>query len=120
MYPGPLTEGIGQQLWMKRRDSFEATPIAGTVGATMFAISPDGASVTFVVGQQLKTVSLSGGAPITLIGDGLAQGLGVAWMDDGTIVYPTGGIGGYTLWGVPAAGGTAKPITHPDSSASIL
>ena len=120
VYVGPIAEADGQQLWMKRRDRYQATPIAGTVGAAQFEISPDGASVAFVTVSELKSVSLGGSAPTKLVGQLNGQGLGLAWLDDANIVYGVGGTGGYSLWSIPVGGGAPSPVVRPDSGNAYL
>lgn len=79
----------------------------------------DGTAVAFVVGQQLKTVSLAGGTPITLVGDAVTAWAGLAWLEDGTIAYTSGEVPPTALWRVPAAGGTPTLVSRPDSGGSI-
>ena len=88
LYHGPLEGGApGVQLWIKRRDSHTATPVAGTVNVQGFAVSPDGAWIAFATGRQLRKVLLTGGASTTLVPDGVVPNMGVAWLADGTIVF---------------------------------
>ncbi|MEX2177127.1 MAG: protein kinase [Gemmatimonadaceae bacterium] len=76
------------QLWIKARDRFDARPLAGTSGAGSFTFSPDGRSIAFVQDRLVKQLSLRGGPPV-VVGDSAApfQWLGIAWLDDGSIVY---------------------------------
>jgi serine/threonine-protein kinase len=74
------------QLWVKPRDAWEATPLPGTDGVTSFTMSPDGKWVAFVQGPLLKKLPLTGGSPVVLA-DSVSSAPGLAWMDDGSIVY---------------------------------
>jgi len=111
IYAGPA-EG-GSQLWLKRRDSYAASPIGGTIGAQAFAVSPDGLWVAFVVNGRLNKIPVGGGAPVLLASENIAGNFGLAWMDDGTIVYPLRGAAG--LMSVPAAGGAPSILWQSDT-----
>ena len=108
-----------QQVWIKRRDRASATPISGTIGATDVAVSPDGRSIAFTTGRGLKTVTLAGGAPVTLA-DSVNSGFGIAWLDDGNIAYSgvaTGNAPALRL--IPATGGPSRVISSSDTLASM-
>ena len=80
------------QLWIKRRDRYEAAPLAGTGGVRNFTWSPDGQWIAYTFQQYLKKIPISGGAAITLTDSASGGNPGMAWLDDGTIVYlPVGG-----------------------------
>jgi serine/threonine-protein kinase len=85
VYAGP-GEG-GSQLWVKERDRYEATPLSGTAGAEGPAFSPDGSWIAFVADNELKKLPASGGSAITLADSANAGISGLAWLDDGTIVF---------------------------------
>ncbi|MEO5800171.1 MAG: protein kinase [Gemmatimonadales bacterium] len=74
------------RLWIKRRDALEATPIAGTDGAGSPVFSPDGKWLGYVAGGQVRKVPVDGGVSITL-DDSAGTGYGLAWLDDGTLIY---------------------------------
>ena len=103
VYVGP-GGSQGTQLWVRWRDRVEATPLPGTEGARAPSISPAGTEVVFVSRGQLKKAPLQGGAAIT-VADSVGPGP-VAWVDDETLVYWTGGT--YRLRVVPASGGTPR------------
>jgi len=66
--------GGSTQLYLRSIDRFEATPIPGTEGAESPFFSPDGQSVGFFAESKLKTVSLSGGAPLTVCSASINRG----------------------------------------------
>jgi serine/threonine-protein kinase len=113
-YVGPAP--VGTQLWIKQRDRFDATPVPGTAGVRNFTWSPDGQWLAFTLQQQLKKIPAVGGAAITLT-DSASGNPGLAWLDDGTIVYPT--LGGRGLRRISAAGGEATVLLR-DSMLSFL
>ncbi|HEU5218906.1 MAG TPA: protein kinase [Gemmatimonadales bacterium] len=91
VYTGP---GKGRaQLWLRKLDDLQATPIAGSDGATSPVFSPDGKEIGFVTLSPfaVKVVALSDGQSRTVWGEG-ASGGGVAWSDDGYL-YADGGTG---------------------------
>ena len=106
-----------RQLWLKRRDAYSATPIPGTQGAVDVAISPDGRSIAFTAGLHLKTLSLAGGATLT-VADSVRMAGGLAWLDDGTIVY-AGATPRPALHRIPAAGGPSTVISASDTTGSL-
>jgi hypothetical protein len=94
VYQGPIAGGgVGQQLWVKRRDRYDATPVAGTVASSSFTVSPDARSIAFAHSGALRIVPLAGGAPVTVVADSVVPGFGIAWLDDGTDRVPGAGLG---------------------------
>jgi serine/threonine-protein kinase len=113
VFLGPVQGGgPGQQVWMKRRDAYAATPVPGTVGAEAVTISPDGKSLA-LAGTQLRTLVLASGVTATLVDRGVASAGGTAWLDDGTIVYVRSEGGLPELASVSSAGG--QPTLFHDS-----
>jgi serine/threonine-protein kinase len=111
IYAGPVPDGQGVQLWVKPRDRDVATPLANTFTANAVAFSPDGQSIVFgTAAGDLRTLSLSGGTALTVVSDSVAGFLGVAWRDDGSIVFVRPGPGGTGLRQVPSGGGEAVPV----------
>jgi Tol biopolymer transport system component/DNA-binding winged helix-turn-helix (wHTH) protein len=97
------------QLFLRRMDQFEATPISGTHGGHGPFFSPDGRSVAFFHEGALKRVSLDGGPAATIAS--APGGFGGVWLEDGTIVFAPEATGGLTR--VPAEGGTPSPLPRP-------
>ena len=84
-----------QQLFLRPLDSLEARPIRGTEGAEGPFFSPDGQSVGFFGGTQLKTVSIDGGVPTVLARGASLDSRGATWGSDGYIIFARdGGSGG--------------------------
>ncbi len=99
-----------QGLYLRPMDSLQASPIPGTEEALSAFFSPDGQWVGFFTDGELKKVSISGGAPLTLCD---AAGVrGASWGTDNTIVFGQTGAG---LSQVSAAGGTPRQLTTLDS-----
>jgi hypothetical protein len=121
LFDGPRPGGTvaGSQLWMKRRDSRSAMPITGTVGAQTFTLSPDGQWIAFILGAKLVKVPISGGAPITIVPADASGAYGLAWLEDGTIVYSKAGIN-VSLAQVPASGGAMSVLFKSDSGRSVV
>ena len=111
------------QLALKMRGSTEITPIPGTEGGRNVTYSPDGQWIAYVVGTDLFKRPLVGGSPVRLAAD--AQGLpgnaspgaaparvGLAWLDDGTIVYDDAA----SLSQIPDQGGEALEVFQGPST----
>ena len=54
------------QLYVRRLDQLQATPLAGTDGAQSPFFSPDGQWIAFFAGGKLKKIAVTGGAAVTL------------------------------------------------------
>jgi serine/threonine-protein kinase len=117
VYVGPnASSGAGsQQLWMRRRDQLEPTPLAGTEGAMSPTFTPDGQRVAFAVGSSVRVVSLGGEPPLTVADEG-AGGLGLGWGEDGFIYVDHDN----HIGRVSATGGTVEPVTQADSIAQEM
>ncbi|HLG05346.1 MAG TPA: protein kinase [Gemmatimonadales bacterium] len=108
----------GTQLWVKERNRPDATPLPGTTGAGLFAVSPDGQWIAFTQAQQVKKISVLGGA-VTTLADSAAMTLpGLAWLDDGSIVFTRAGA--RELRRVSEVGGQASTVWRSDSVAGLL
>jgi serine/threonine-protein kinase len=76
------------QLYVRRLDQLRATPLAGTEEARSPFFSPDGRWIGFFTSTNLKKISISGGAPITICD--ARRDRGGTW-GDGTIVFTPSG-----------------------------
>ena len=114
VYVGPGEQGI--QLWLRRRDQLQATPIAGTEGALTLnpVFSPDGRRVAFYASGGVRAVSLSGGSPLAIVESGVAPG-GPAWGPGGYIYFPAPGETS-ALFRVPETSGEVEPFTVLDTA----
>jgi serine/threonine-protein kinase len=103
----------GNQLYLREMDKPVATPLSGTEGASGPFFSPDGHSVGFVVDakDQLKTVSLSGGAPV-LLGKIPPVTKGAAWGPNDTILITPSSNAGLATFS--AHSGASETLTTPD------
>jgi serine/threonine-protein kinase len=103
----------GRQLWLRSMDRLEPVPLGGTDGAMSPRFSPDGRWIAFTAEQRLRKVPVTGGSPITLADSANSTLSGVAWLDDGTLLFVHGDWGIYRM---PAAGGDVDPVVLIDSA----
>ena len=101
----------GRQLWLRRFDAADSSPLAGTEGASNPFWSPDAGWIGFFARGKLMKVPPSGGQP-QVICDASPSGRGT-WNQNGTILFSAYGRG---LSRVSAGGGTAQAVTNVDAS----
>ena len=109
----PRLKGRVNQLYLRDLGRADAIPIPGTEGAFDPFFSPDGEWLGFFVGNELKKVALSGGAP-TALSDAPPVSIGGTWAPDGSIIFaprPNGG-----LARLPAGAKAFKELTKLDAS----
>jgi serine/threonine-protein kinase len=97
-------------LSLRPLDQLQAMTIPGTEGAFEPFFSFDGQWIAFWAGGQLKRVSVTGGAPLTL--GAVAIPFGASWGADGTILVGQGQKG---ILRMPAAGGTPEVLIQVDA-----
>jgi serine/threonine-protein kinase len=97
------------QLYIRRLGQLQATPLAGTDGATDPFFSPDGQWIAFFADGKLKKISITGGAAVSL-GDA-PNDRGGAWGEDGNIVFTPNNTAPTALQRVSSGGGKAEPLT---------
>jgi serine/threonine protein kinase/Tol biopolymer transport system component len=100
------SENGRNRFYLRRTDSFEITPIAGTEDATTATFSPDGKQIAFAARGKLQRFELAGGTPEALADVGPVSG--ISWGSDGTLVLnlvPSG-----PLMSLPATGGPAVRV----------
>jgi serine/threonine-protein kinase len=103
-------EGGRPQLYVRRLNQLQATPLSGTEEADGPFFSPDGQWIAFFASGKLKKISVTGGLPVTVCDDA-PSGRGGAWAEDGTIVFSPFEGRGVRLMRVPSSGGKAEPVT---------
>jgi serine/threonine protein kinase len=107
--------GADRTLFLRRMDLFDGTQVVtGTNFNAPYQpfFSPDGEWLGYVTPRELKKVSVSGGAPVTLAPVELSRG--ASWGPNGTIVVaPTPSSG---LFLVSESGGELQPLTTLDEA----
>jgi Tol biopolymer transport system component len=101
-------------LWLRTLDSATPRLLTDTQGATFPAWSPDGRSIAFFAGGQLKRLDLAGGAPLFLCAAETLAALpsGASENRDGVILIS----GASGLRRVSSGGGAPVPVTVADTS----
>ncbi len=98
------------RLFLRRLDSQDSRPLAGTEGARWPFTSPDGAWIGFFRDAKIYKVSQDGGDPLAVCD--VRGGPGAAWTADGRIVFSRTWLAGLSI--VSADGGTPAVLTSPD------
>src|SRR5262245_12131882 len=99
------------QLYVRRLDQLQATPLGGTTNVRNPFFSPDSQWIGFFADGKLKKIAATGGAAVPLCD--APNGRGGWWGDDGTIIFQpnTGASVGGVLQQTPADGGRPEPAT---------
>jgi serine/threonine protein kinase len=100
------------QVFLRRMDRQDASPLPGTQGGLSPFFSPDGQWVGFFADGKLKKVSINGGEPVVLCEAPFPRG--ATWGPDGVIIFAPTLFGG--LMRIPAAGGSPDVLATPDVS----
>jgi serine/threonine-protein kinase len=101
--------GASPELYVRRLNELQASPLPGTDDALAPFFSPDGRWIGFFAGNKLKKIPVTGGAVVTLA-DALSP-RGGSWGEDETIVFSPNNQPGTRLLRVSSAGGNAEPLT---------
>ncbi len=102
------------QLVVRAIDQLEAQPLAGTSGARLPFVSPDGRWIGFFTAAEVKKISITGGPPISLCR--LVGGpRGASWGPDDSIIFASND-STTGLQRVPAGGGEPKVLSTPDAA----
>jgi eukaryotic-like serine/threonine-protein kinase len=96
-------------IWVRPLDSLTATRVEGTDGAAGPFWSPDGASLGFFAGGELRVADLRAGTRRALCP--APRPGGGTWTKNGVIVYSPEFLS-VPLFQVPAAGGRCTQLTH--------
>jgi hypothetical protein len=112
-------DGPGRRIWLQRRSALRPIPIPGTENGGFPTFSPDGRWLAFLDGPRLKKVRLGESGVVTLVDSvDQVQG-GLAWLDDGTLVYPGPGLQGKALLRISAEGGASTLALEDKSLAGL-
>jgi Tol biopolymer transport system component len=103
-----------EQLYARRLDQLQATPLVGTEGAVNPFFSPDGQWVGFWAAGDLKKVSTSGGPAVTICKAPLIGG--ATWADGDVIFFDASTMDRSGIWRVAAGGGRPESVAMPDAS----
>jgi len=104
----PLGDG---QLGLKMRGPADVTPIPGTQRAHDVVYSPDSRSIAYGLDGNLVVRPLGGGAAVTVAEDAQqVNRLGLAWLEDGTILYEAQGEQSLRIAQIPEAGGEPRVV----------
>ena len=97
----------GSGLWLQPLDRLEAMPVPGTEAeARSPFFSADGQSIGYYEEGEMRRVSVTGGAPVTVT-DVANPWWGASWGADDTILYALGADG---IWRVSADGGMPERV----------
>jgi Tol biopolymer transport system component/predicted Ser/Thr protein kinase len=101
-----------REIFVRRLDELDATPLPGTTGAAAPFFSPDGLWIGFYADGQLRRVPKEGGPPVTIT-DAPGSPTGASWGQDGRIVFTCGWRS--PLYAVSANGGVTSTIAALES-----
>jgi Tol biopolymer transport system component len=99
-------------LWTRSLDSLTARPLNGTEGGTLPAWSPDGTSLAFVVGRELRRLNLANGTVQPICTSPLLGFGSLTWNDAGTLLFSAGADAG-EIFSVSTTGGDPTLLEPP-------
>ncbi|UCF46971.1 MAG: serine/threonine-protein kinase [Myxococcales bacterium] len=108
-------EARQRQLWLRDLSEIESRAFAGTDGAILGTVSPDEQWFAFFADNQLRKISVNGGAPIS-IADVTVNPRGASWSDDGYIYFAPGTY--HEILRVPEDGGEPETMSRLDIEAA--
>jgi eukaryotic-like serine/threonine-protein kinase len=111
-----------QGFYVRTMGELDAKPLPGTetVGGQRYnpVFSPDGESIAYLTGAEVRRISISGGAPVVIAtiteGRGTSAS-GASWGADNTILYSVDS----GIWRVPADGGTTERVISAKEGESM-
>jgi len=117
VFAGQRANGVSE-LYVRRVNQLQATALSGTDDGRDPFFSPDGQWIGFFAGNNLKKISITGGAAVTLCA--APNSRGGTWAENGTIVFqPVAGPGAALMRVSDGGGGKPEPfITLADGEAS--
>jgi eukaryotic-like serine/threonine-protein kinase len=108
VYAAGQSGGV-DQLFLRRMDSPELSPIPGTARGYSPVFSPDSQWLAFFVAGKIMKVPIGGGAAFTLADVDGTAGIGGASWSQGMIHF---GSNFMALQQVPEGGGSPQPLSH--------
>jgi serine/threonine-protein kinase len=112
-YAGSATAAGESQLVIRRLDELRGTPVRDTDGARNPFFSPDGQWVAFFAGNEIRKMSVAGGATMTIcrfVPLGENRDASATWGPDDIIYFSRDRDDGDGLQSVPASGGEPRPV----------
>ncbi len=103
----------GEQLFIRRVDELDATPIPESPSGRAPFFSPDGTEIGFFADGELRRVALAGGRPVSICAVASTNGSAV-WTEDDEIIFGLEAASA-GLYRVPARGGEPVPLTTLDT-----
>ncbi|HKB70622.1 MAG TPA: protein kinase [Thermoanaerobaculia bacterium] len=103
--------GLSTRIYVRPLSDLDSKPVPGTEGATSIFWSPDGGSLGFFAGGQLKRENLGSGSPVPVCAFPSGKLITGTW-GAGTMLFASTFEG--VIYRVPADGGTPAPFVRPD------
>jgi eukaryotic-like serine/threonine-protein kinase len=96
-------------LWVRPLASLSARPLSGTERGILPAWSPDGRSLAFIAGGELRRLEFADGTVQRICAMPHQGAGGLTWSQTGTILFSTGAENG-RIYSVAATGGDPKAL----------